>query len=97
MSDWRYVNMPVIIGITTDGQASMLFRVLPPGDRKVEDVEDVAKVCLPVGILRQLHTSLGAMMAQMDKMVDGRNATLRAAVDEADEVLRKIGDGSHAG
>ena len=39
MSEWRFVNRPVIVGITTDGQASLLFQVLPPGDTKVGQLE----------------------------------------------------------
>ena len=89
MSEWRFVNRPVIVGITTDGQASLLFQVLPPGDTKVGQIEDVAKLCLPLPVLRQMVATLVDSMRRLDDLANQRNATIKAAEGQAEDAIQR--------
>ena len=98
VSEWKYVNRPVIIGMTSDGQASLLFQVLPPGDTRPDQTENVAKMVLPLPLLRQFHEFLGDALRQLDRMQADRISKLNSAGSLADEALRKVtGDANDAG
>ena len=87
-SDWKYTNR-CQIGIAQDGQASLLFQVLPPGDQKLGDVEDVAKLGMPLTCMRDLHAGIGRLLLQWDRALQEKASASRSAAEETAALLER--------
>lgn len=89
---WKYTNK-VMIGIDAQGLSSLLFQILPPGDRKTSDVVDVEGVVMPVQVMKGLHEQMGRLIGQWEKSQRDQAASVKAAADQADAALGRVAKG----